>query len=175
MQNYLIVNAFADNTNENIQKFSRLAKSSICEVIDCQLKVMGHFFSSIFLFSGSWDAIAKIEDNLDKLQKEENISIQKTRTEIDELKSDCIAYGVDIIGPDQTNIVFDIVDFMVDSNLIIKNVVSNTYKTSNTGTKMFELHISAYIPLSSSIATIRSEFIEFCDQFNLDIIMEPLK
>ena len=29
---------------------------------------MGHFFSSIFLFSGSWDAIAKIEDNLDKLQ-----------------------------------------------------------------------------------------------------------
>ena len=108
MQNYLIVNAFADNTNENIQKFSRLAKSSKCEVIDCQLKVMGHFFSSIFLFSGSWDAIAKIEDNLDKLQKEENISIQKTRTEIDELKSDCIAYGVDIIGPDQTNIVFDI-------------------------------------------------------------------
>ena len=64
---------------------------------------------------------------------------------------------------------------MVDSNLIIKNVVSNTYKTSNTGTKMFELHISAYIPLRSSIATIRSEFIEFCDQFNLDIIMEPLK
>jgi len=40
---------------------------------------------------------------------------------------------------------------------------------------MFTLHMIAHIPLNSSISTIRNEFTEFCDQFNLDAIMEPLK
>ena len=83
MQNNLIVNALAENSNENIQKFSKLVKSSKCEVSECQLRVMGQFLSAIYLFSGPWEAIAKIEDNLNKLENEENITIQKKRTDVE--------------------------------------------------------------------------------------------
>ena len=77
MENYLVVNILAENTNENIRKFSKLAKSSQCNVIDCHFKVMGQYLSAIFLFSGSWNAIAKMENMLAKLENECNIIIQK--------------------------------------------------------------------------------------------------
>ena len=70
MENYLVVNILADNTNENIRKFSKLAKTSQCNVIDCHFKVVGQYLSAIFLFSGSWNAIAKMEDMLTKLENE---------------------------------------------------------------------------------------------------------
>ena len=175
MQNNLIVNALAENSNENIQKFSKLVKSSKCEVSECQLRVMGQFLSAIYLFSGPWEAIAKIEDNLNKLENEENITIQKKRTDVEKIKNNYVVYAIDIIGPDETNIIFDIIDLMLTNSLVIKSMSSNSYKHSETTTNMFELHTIVYISLDSSIAGVRSEFTELCDQFNLDIIMEPLK
>ncbi len=44
-----------------------------------------------------------------------------------------------------------------------------------TGAKMFSLHMMVNIPSDSSIASIRGDFIEFCDRLNLDAIMEPVK
>ena len=62
-----------------------------------------------------------------------------------------------------------------ESDLFIKRVSSSVFESSQTGIKMFTLHMIAHIPSNSSISTIRNEFTEFCDQFNLDAIMEPMK
>ena len=175
MENYLVVNILAENTNENIRKFSKLAKSSLCNVFDCHFKVVGQYLSAIFLFSGSWNAIAKMEDMLTKLENEYNIIIQKKRTEIEKLQADYMPYVIDIVGPGHANIMYDITDFIINSNLLIKKISTSTYEASQTGKEMFALHMIVHIPSNSSIATIRGEFTEFCDQFNLDTIMEPLK
>ena len=175
MENYLVVNILAENTNENIRKFSKLAKTSQCNVTDCHFKVVGQYLSAIFLFSGSWNAIAKMEDMLAKLENEYSITIQKKRTEIEKLQADYMPYVIDIVGPGHANIMYDITDFIINSNLLIKKISTSTYEASQTGKEMFALHMIVHIPSNSSVATIRSEFTEFCDQFNLDTIMEPLK
>ena len=175
MQNYLVINTFVENSNENIRKFSKLAKLCRCSVIDCNFKVIEQSLSIVMLFSGTWDAIAKMEDMLDKLEKEDNIVIQRKRTEIGKLQENCIPYAIDIVGPDQENLTFNIINFLLDGDLFIKRVSSSVFESSQTGIKMFTLHMIAHIPLNSSISTIRNEFTEFCDQFNLDAIMEPLK
>ena len=175
MENYLVVNILAENTNENIRKFSKLAKTSQCNVTDCHFKVVGQYLSAIFLFSGSWNAIAKMEDMLAKLENEYSITIQKKRTEIEKLQAHYMPYVIDIVGPGHANIMYDITDFIINSNLLIKKISTNTYEASQTGKEMFTLHMIVHIPSNSSVATIRGEFVEFCDQFNLDTIMEPLK
>ena len=121
MQNYLVINTFVENSNENIRKFSKLAKLCRCSVIDCNFKVIGQSLSIILLFSGTWDAIAKMEDMLEKLEKEDDIVIQSKRTEIGKLQENCIPYAIDIVGPDQENLTFDIINFLLDSDLSIKN------------------------------------------------------
>ena len=40
---------------------------------------------------------------------------------------------------------------------------------------MFSLHMTISVPTDISIAAMRNEFMDFCDQLNLDAIMEPVK
>ena len=40
---------------------------------------------------------------------------------------------------------------------------------------MFSVQLIAHLPAKIHIAALREEFMDFCDQFNLDAILEPLK
>ena len=175
MQNYLVVSALVENSSEIIRKFSKLSKTSGCNIVDSRFKVLGHELSVMIFLTGTWDAIAKIEDMLGILAKEHQIKILTNRTTVDKLQGDSMPYAVDVVGLDESGIIFDITDFMSSNNLIIHEMASNTYEASITGAKMFSLHIMVNISLDSSIASIRSDFIEFCDHLNLDAIMEPVK
>ena len=175
MQNYLVVSALIENSSEIIRTISKLPKSSGCNIVDSRFKVLGHQLSLMLFLSGTWDAIAKIENMLGKLEQNHQIKILTKRTEVDSLQGDSMPYAVDVVGIDQAGIIFDIIDFMSSNNLLIQEMSSNTYEASQTAAKMFSLHMMVNIPLDSSIAAIRGDFIEFCDRLNLDAIMEPVK
>jgi glycine cleavage system transcriptional repressor len=175
MQNFLVVSALVENSSEIIRKFSKLSKSSGCNIVDSRFKVLGHELSLMLFLTGSWDAIAKIEDMLGILAQEHQIKILTNRTTVDRLQGDAMPYAVDVVGLDQSGVIFEITDFMSTNNLLIQEMSSNTYEASLTGAKMFSLHMMVNIPSDSSIAVIRGDFIEFCDRLNLDAIMEPVK
>jgi glycine cleavage system transcriptional repressor len=175
MQNYLVVSALIENSSEIIRKLSKLSRTSGCNIVDSRFKVLGHELSLMLFLSGTWDAIAKIEDMLGKLGQEYQIKFLTKRTEVDKLQGDAMPYAVDVVGIDQPGIIFDMTDFMSSNKLLIQEMSSNTYEASLTGAKMFSLHMMVNIPLDSSIAAIRGDFIEFCDRLNLDAIMEPVK
>ena len=40
---------------------------------------------------------------------------------------------------------------------------------------MFSLHVTISVPTNTSIAALRGEFMDLCDQLNLDAVMEPVK
>jgi glycine cleavage system transcriptional repressor len=175
MQKHLIVSTLIENSSEIIRTFSKLPESSGCNIVDSQFKVLGHKLSLMLFLSGSWDAIAKIEAMLAKLEQQHQIKILTERTEVDSLQGDSMPYAVDVVGIDQSGIIFDIANFMSSNHLHIQEMSSNTYEASQTAAKMFSLHMMVNIPLDSSIAAIRGDFIDFCDRLNLDAIMEPVK
>ena len=175
MQNYLVVSAVTENSSEIIGKLSKLSKTSGCSIVDSRIKVIGNEVSLMLFLSGTWDAIAKIEDMLKKLEQEKQILILSKRTELKEVNADAMPYAIDVVGQDQPGVIFDITDFMAKNNLQIQEMSSNTYQASQTGAKMFSLHMLITIPLDTSIAAVRGDFIDFCDQLNLDAIMEPTK
>ena len=175
MQKHLIVSTLIENSSEIIRTFSKLPESSGCNIVDSQFKVLGHRLSLMLFLSGSWDAIAKIEAMLAKLEKQHQIKILTERTEVDSLQGDSMPYAVDVVGIDQSGVIFDIANFMSSNQLRIQEMSSNTYEASQTAAKMFSLHMMVNIPLDSSIAAIRGDFIDFCDHLNLDAIMEPVK
>ena len=133
MQNYLVVSALVENSSEIIRKFSKLSKSSGCNIVDSRFKVLGHELSLMIFLTGTWDAIAKIEDMLGILAQEHQIKILTNRTTVDKLQGDSMPYAVDVVGLDQSGIIFDITDFMSSNNLIIHEMASNTYEASMTG------------------------------------------
>jgi glycine cleavage system transcriptional repressor len=40
---------------------------------------------------------------------------------------------------------------------------------------MFSVHMTVDIPASTQISALREEFMELCDQLNLDAVIEPAK
>ncbi len=175
MQNYLVVSTLTENSSETIQTFAKLAKSSGCNIIESRFNVLGQKLSIMLYLSGSWNEIAKMEDMLRKLESDLDNNILIQRTHMANLDGGAMPYAVDVVGIDRPGVILEITEFMSNSNLTILDMSSNTYKASQTGAKMFSLHMTVNISLDTSIAAIRGDFIDFCDRLNLDAIMEPIK
>ena len=76
---------------------------------------------------------------------------------------------------DHPGIVCDITEFFFRRNINIEDVYSSTYPAPHTGASMFTLHMTVGIPSDTAIATLRGEFMDFCDDRNLDAMLAPVK
>ncbi len=175
MQNFLAITTLIDNSNEVIMRLLKMIKSSGCNITESRFDILGEKLAVMLFLCGSWNEIAKMEDSLKKLERSLRTTILHERTTSPELEGKAMPYAIDVVGIDQAGVILDITEFITGSNLSITELSSNMYIASTTGAKMFSLHMTVSIPLDTSIAAMRSDFIEFCDRLNLDAIMEPVK
>lgn len=175
MQNYLVVSTLVENSSDIICAFSEISKSSGCNIVDSRFSIVGQEVSVMLFVSGTWNAIAKMESLLDNAAKKYAATILSRRTRVEAPRGESMPYAVDVVGVDQPGIIFEIADFMSSNNLSIQDLSSNTYAASQTGARMFASHMTVNIPLQTSIAVVRTDFVDFCDRLNLDAIMEPVK
>ena len=146
-----------------------------CSIEDGRMSKLGRELALFVMLSGTWDAIAKIENNIPKLEKKLNVSISFRRTEALRATSPSVPYAVEVVSVNRTGLVSDISRFFSSREIGIEEMYSGSYQASHTGTGMFSLQLTISIPIEISIATLRGEFMEFCDQLNIDSIMEPVK
>ena len=86
-----------------------------------------------------------------------------------------LPYGVDVVSLDHPGIVHHLASFFYRRNINIEDMATGCYAAAHTGTPMFSVHIAVGIPSDMHIATLRDEFMEFCDTMNLDAVLEPIK
>jgi glycine cleavage system transcriptional repressor len=175
MQNYLVISAVGTNRPGLVQSFSKAIKDYGCNIVDSRMTVMGGEFAMILLLSGTWDAIAKIENMLPRLEENLNLTIISKRTEARKKVANFIPYAVEVVSIDHPGIVHDIAQFFSSRNINIEDMYTGNYAAAHTGAPMCSLHMTVSVPTHMSIATLRGEFMDFCDQLNLDAIMEPVK
>lgn len=175
MDNYLVVTALGKNRPEDLEQFTRAIKENGCTINESRMTVLGNEFCIQMMLSGPWDSIAKIEDQLPRLGDKLSMSILAQRTTPARMGGNLMPYAIDVVAVDRAGIVHDIVNFILENKIIIQELQTNTYKTATTGAIMFSLHLAINIPADFSISGIRGDFMEFCDQLNLDAIMEPVK
>jgi Glycine cleavage system regulatory protein len=175
MDNYLLISALGKSDPSLLEQFTRTIKECGCNIAESRMSMMGCEFIILILLTGTWDAIAKIEDILPRLEGRLSLSIRSKRTAPAKYTGNLMPYAIDVISLDRPGIVHDIVNFIVENKISAHDMYTNTYRASNTGTQMFSLHMTINIPADISIASIRSDFMDFCDRMNLDAIMEPVK
>jgi glycine cleavage system transcriptional repressor len=71
--------------------------------------------------------------------------------------------------------VHNLASFFSKRQINIQEMATSTYAAAHTGTPMFSVHLTVDIPASQQISALRDEFMDFCDQLNLDAVMEPVK
>lgn len=175
MESHLVVSALGKDKQGLVEMLSQSILECGCNIHDTRMAVMGEEFSILLLLSGNWNAIAKFENILPRLEEKLELSIQVKRTDIRPPANDVIPYGVEVVALDHPGIVHDIADFFYRREINIEDLFTSTYQASHTGALMFSLHMTVGIPSDVAVAAVRGEFMDFCDDRNLDAMLAPVK
>jgi glycine cleavage system transcriptional repressor len=173
--NQLVLSALGEDKPGIIGELSRSVVSCGCTIIDSRMTVLGGDFAILLQVGGKWNNIAKLENQIKGLEERLGLTITYHRTTEKERSGDLLPYGIDVIALDQPGIVHNLASFFSDREINIQEMVTTSYAAAHTGTPMFSVHLTADIPASTQISVLREEFMNFCDQLNLDAVIEPIK
>jgi len=67
------------------------------------------------------------------------------------------------------------VSFFTKRGIKILDVSTSRYPAPYSNTPLLVARMIVKIPVAIRIVSLRDEFLEFCDQQNLDAILEPVK
>lgn len=175
MKNFFVISVLGATQPDLIDQIFKSVSDSGCNVEDGRMGHLGGETALFVMLSGTWDAIAKIETMIPKLEKKLKVSISFRRTEARQPTSTSMPYAIEVVSINRIGLVYDISRFFSSRDIGIEDMYTGTYQASHTGAEMFSLQLTISIPSEISIATLRGEFMEFCDQLNIDSIMEPVK
>ena len=172
--NYLVISTIGTDQPGIVNKLAKACSSNQCNIIDSRMTVLGGEFAVIMMVSGSWDSIAKLENALPALSDELNLTTTVKHTKQRDT-APSMAYSVSVVALDNPGIVHELAQFFSSQNINIDDLQTGTYSAPHTGTQMFNLNMNIRIPANTHIATLRDEFMDFCDEMNLDAMIEPLR
>lgn len=175
MLNHIAITVLGANRAGLIEGLMKAIRDCGCSIGDSRMTVLGDRFSMMLMLSGTWDAIAKIESMLPRLEHQLQIKVIGQRSEARKRQGNMMPYAIEVVAVDQAGIVHDITQFFAQRDIAVEDMYSGTYAAAHTGTPMFSLHMTISVPTNLSIAGLRGEFMDFCDHLNLDAIMEPVK
>jgi glycine cleavage system transcriptional repressor len=172
---YLVISAVGADHPGLVNDLSRSILEHGCNIEDSRMTVLGGEFAAILLVEGKWNTLAKVENALPELQRSLDMTIVSKRTGARAQGEGKLPYAVDVIAMDHPGIVNNLAGFFAERRINIEDMATTTYAAAHTGTPMFAVHMTVGIPADTHIATLREEFMDYCDGLNLDAVLEPQK
>lgn len=174
-ENHLVISAYAAAEHSPLIAVSRRVNDCGCNVVEARVASLGSELGVQVLAQGSWDAIAKLENALAKLERDGGMRLAHFRTSAKQQQSNLLPYVVEVIAADKPGVLFQLAEFFASHEISIEQLHSTRYRAMQTGADMFSAQITIGIPSSMHLAALRDDFLEFCDGLNLDAIMDPMK
>lgn len=175
MNIYTVVSVLAEDRPGLVSEIARTVADCKCQIHDSRMTRLGQSFGLVMLIQGSWNSLAKLELQLERLEQSLGVIIHNKRTEGPQVREDILPYAVEVIAPDQPGIVHRLADFFAERSVNIEDLATRSYKASHTGAAMCMINIIIGIPGKLHIAILREEFMDYCDRFNWDAVLEPIK
>jgi glycine cleavage system transcriptional repressor len=153
------------------------ARDCKCHILEIRSSNMGQTTAAYLLVQGNWNQIAKFENTLELIQKRLSLQIQLLRAEPKdkEKPKEYLPYSLETISLDQENIVESIATFLLDRDIEISEVSGSSYQAPYLQSLVFSSKFIVLVPASVSLLMLREEFMDLCDQLNIDSIFEPIK
>lgn len=174
-EQHLVFLAIGKDRTGIVQEVAKAAHECRCNIADSRMAVMGQEFTMTLLISGHWDGIAKLEALLPSIAQRLGLTHITKRTDVKADAPAAMPYAVQVIALDNPGIVSDIAQFFASQDINIENMETSAYAAPHTGTPMFALDMTVNIPAQIHLASLRESFLLFCDDRNLDAVIEPYK
>ena len=174
-ENYLLINAFAPAARPPFLAVAKRVADAGCNIAETRVTALGTEIGVLVLAQGPWDAIAKLETALSRLDRDEELRLTHFRTGPKPAQTNLLPYMVEVVAADKPGILLQLAEFFQEHGISVEQLQSMRYRAMQTGADMFSAQITIGIPANTHIAALRDDFLEFCDGQNLDAIMDPVK
>ena len=175
VKNYLVISALGKDRSGIVDELTKIILDYDCNIADSRMTVLGGEFAVLLMIEGNWNTLTKLEDAISGLGAQLGLTITAKRTEERPPGGKLLPYGVEVVSLAHPGIVHHLASFFSQRKINIEDLMTSSYAAAHTGTPMFAVHMTVGIPSDVHIATLRDEFMEFCDSMNLDAILEPEK
>ena len=175
MTQLIVLSAVGTDRSGIVKDISRAVLDCGGNIEESRMVAMGAEFAVLLLISGNWHTLTKLEKALDGLVKKDGLTITIKKTGQRDDQANCIPYGVDVVCLDQPGIVFHLSEFFAARSIEVSDLVTRKYAAAHTGAPMFSIQMTVNVPGAAPIGQLRDEFLDLCEQLNLDSILEPVK
>jgi glycine cleavage system transcriptional repressor len=173
----LVITIVGEDRPDLIEELTRAVKECKCHILESRMTELGAEFAAHLLVDGNWNHIVKLENAMEAMAGRYRLKIATLRTKETrpEPEENVIPYGVDIFASDHIDNIHELTAFFTVRGIKILDLSTSRYPAPYSGTPLFVARMIVKIPVAIRIVSLRDEFLEFCDQQNLDAILEPVK
>jgi len=175
MTQLIVISAVGTDRTGVVQDITKDILECGGNIEESRMTTLGSEFAMLMLVSGNWHTLSKLEQKLDKLTDDGNLTVAVRKTSEQASKEDRMPYAVDVVSLDQQGIVYNLANFFAARDVEIAEVATRHYSAAHTGAPMFEVQMAVNIPAKLHVAGFKDEFHDFCDEMNLDAMLEPVK
>lgn len=172
---HLVISVLGSDQLNSLNELIKAIASCGCNIMDSRVHTLGMELTATLLISGNWNEIAKLETLLPTVASKLELAIQMRRTETRIYTEKFLPYNIYISTLDSPGIIYKITQFFTSESIAINELYTDTYLAPYTNAPMVTITMSISIPAKMLIADLREQFMLFCDDHNLDVIMEPQK
>ena len=172
MEKLLAVTVIAPDRAGLVRDLSAIVTDAAGNIQESRMIALGSEFAVLMLIAGNLAAIAKIREKLADLEQRADLTVT-VRDSTPRADPNSAPYHIDIVTLDHEGIVLSLSDFFASRELEIAEMNTRRYNAPHTGAAMFSVEMTVNIPAEIQFANLREEFLAFCDEGNLDAIMEP--
>jgi glycine cleavage system transcriptional repressor len=175
MKQLIAISAIGNERTGLVYDLTRVVVDCGGNILESRMTALGNEFATLLLVAGNWHTLAKLEGELAKLAEASGLTITNRRTEPRPPRMDMVSYSVDVVCLDQPGVLHSLAGFFSSRGIDIGDISTRSYSAAHTGAPMFSVYMVVHVPTRFHIAALREEFLDLCDQLNLDAILEPLK
>lgn len=162
-------------TSETVKQLNELILKCGGAIDECRMTSLGEQLALNLLLSGSWDAIAKLESQLVFLRDKLGIQLIMQRTQPVSPPEQMIPYMVEVMSTYRPDLILTLTQFFARYDIPIIECQMERYSPPRNNTQLCVLSMSIHVPTQLLMVNIRNEFMDLCDELNLDAVMGPSK
>jgi len=138
---------------------------------DSRMTVLGGEFAVLMSVAGDEAALAELDRRLTEMARATDFAYLFRRT-AERAAVLHRPHRVRVVAMDHPGIVHGIAGFFSARNINIRDLETETEHAPHTGTPIFNLTMTVEVPHGTKVAQLRNEFAAFCDERDLDGVLD---
>lgn len=171
----LAITVLGNKSNDFIVETLTAVSACQCSVQELRTANLTQTTAVYLLIDGNWNHIAKLEGLLDAIAKRLMMQISFSRPETDVIVQPGVPYTLETISMDKKDLLLAVASFLVEHGIFIEEITASRHQAAFFNNMVFSSKFILLVPDDVRILSLREEFLDFCDNLNIDAILEPMK